>query len=100
PAAAPADSTCTVATAPTYTPTTGTGTHILKATYAGDTSPIQFASSSGIYNLAINSAPTADAQAVSVTQGVAKTITLTGSDVNGDAQTFAIVSVPFHGTLG
>ena len=55
PAAAAADSTCTV----TYTPTTlGTGTHTLKATYAGDTAPIQFASSFGTDSLAINSAPT------------------------------------------
>ena len=53
-AAAAADSTCTV----TYTPTTGTANHTLKATYAGDTAPIQFASSSGTDSLAINSAPT------------------------------------------
>ncbi|MFL5798727.1 MAG: hypothetical protein ACJ77A_12450, partial [Actinomycetota bacterium] len=44
-------STCTVAS---YTPATlGTGTHTLKATYAGDTSPIQFASSEGTYALGV-----------------------------------------------
>jgi MBG domain-containing protein/Big-like domain-containing protein len=97
PAAPAADSTCNV----TYTPTTlGTGTHTLKASYAGDTAPIQFAGSNGTDTVAINSAPTADAQTVSVTQDVAKTITLTGSDVDGNTLTFSIVSGPSHGSLG
>ena len=42
-----------------YTPATlGTGNHTLTASYAGDTSPIQFAASIGTDSLAINSAPT------------------------------------------
>jgi hypothetical protein len=49
PAGAAADSVCTV----TYTPTVGTGTHTLKATYAGDTAPIQFASSFGTDTLTV-----------------------------------------------
>src|SRR5206468_6730212 len=82
--------------------TYGTGTHVLSATYAGDTSPIQFASSTSNpnYNLSINRAPTADDQNVSATQGVAKTITLTGSDLDGNALTFAKVTDPTNGTLG
>ena len=96
-AAAAADSTCTV----TYTPTAfGTGTHTLKATYAGDTAPIQFASSFGTDTVAINSAPTADSQSVTATQNVAKTITLTGSDVDGNTLTFTIAPGTAHGTLG
>src|SRR5205823_2896580 len=59
PAVAAADSTCTL----TYTPSTiGTGTHTLTASYAGDTSPIQFASSSNTDSLTVtpvNSPPSA-----------------------------------------
>ncbi len=48
----------------------------------------------------VNDAPTADAQAVSATEDIAKTISLTGSDADGDALTFSIVVGPSHGTLG
>ena len=48
----------------------------------------------------VNDTPTADAQAVSATEDIAKTISLTGSDADGDALTFSIVAGPSHGTLG
>ena len=99
-AVAAADSTCTV----TYTPTTfglEPPVHTLKATYAGDTAPIQFASSFGTDTLTINRPPTADRKSVSVTHKTSRrSITLAGSDVDGNAQTFSIVTDPTHGTLG
>src|SRR5207248_7676750 len=48
----------------------------------------------------VNDAPTADAKSVTTAEDTAKTVTLTGSDIDGDPLTFAIVSGPTHGTLG
>ena len=48
---------------------------------------------------AVNDAPVANGQSVTTPQNVAKPITLTGSDVDGDALTYAIVSSPSHGSL-
>jgi VCBS repeat-containing protein len=48
-----------------------------------------------------NRAPTADSQSVSTNEDTPKTITLTGSDADGDSLTFSIVgSGPTHGALG
>lgn len=47
-----------------------------------------------------NRKPVAIAQNVTATQGVAKNITLAGSDADGDPLSFSIVSQPAHGTLG
>jgi hypothetical protein len=49
---------------------------------------------------AVNDAPAADAQSVSTNEDTAKTITLTGSDVDGNNLTFAIGTGPSHGSLG
>jgi hypothetical protein len=46
-----------------------------------------------------NRAPVAAASAVSVESGDPIAVTLTGSDADGDALTYAIVSSPQHGTL-
>ena len=48
---------------------------------------------------AVNDAPVANGQSITTPQNVAKSITLTGSDVDGDALTYAIVSSPSHGSL-
>ncbi|MEY2514377.1 MAG: hypothetical protein QOJ89_1735, partial [bacterium] len=48
---------------------------------------------------ASNRAPSATSQSVTATEGVAKPITLAGSDPDGDALTFAIAGAPAHGTL-
>jgi diacylglycerol kinase family enzyme len=48
---------------------------------------------------AVNDAPTADAQSVSTDEDTALPITLTGSDPDGDALTFAIATQPTNGTL-
>ncbi|HEX3255750.1 MAG TPA: Ig-like domain-containing protein [Gaiellaceae bacterium] len=49
---------------------------------------------------AVNDAPTADSQSISTNEDTAKAITLTGSDVDGNSLSFAIVAGPSHGTLG
>jgi hypothetical protein len=46
-----------------------------------------------------NRAPVANSQSISVPQNTARPITLTGSDPDGDALTFSIVTSPTHGTL-
>jgi DNA/RNA endonuclease G (NUC1) len=46
----------------------------------------------------VNDAPTADNQSAETNEDTAKTITLTGADVDGDALTFVIVTPPSHGT--
>ncbi|HEY3379229.1 MAG TPA: Ig-like domain-containing protein, partial [Armatimonadota bacterium] len=44
-----------------------------------------------------NHMPIADSQTVAALEGIAKTITLTGSDPDGDKLTYVIVSKPLHG---
>jgi hypothetical protein len=48
---------------------------------------------------AVNDAPVANAQAVTTAQDTAKAITLTGSDVEGSALTYSVVTNPAHGSL-
>jgi VCBS repeat-containing protein len=48
---------------------------------------------------AINDPPVANPQSVTTAQNTAKAITLTGSDVDGDSLTFAVVTQPANGTL-
>ncbi len=48
---------------------------------------------------AVNDAPLANAQAVSVAEDAAVAITLSGADVDGDALTYTLVDPPLHGTL-
>jgi hypothetical protein len=47
----------------------------------------------------VNSAPVANAQSVSTPQDTAKLITLTGSDANGDALTYTVLTQPAKGSL-
>ncbi len=47
----------------------------------------------------VNDAPVADAQSASTNEDTAKVITLSGSDVDGDALTFQVTGSPAHGTL-
>lgn len=46
-----------------------------------------------------NIAPVANAQTINAVQGVAKSITLTGTDADGDKLTFTVVSQPANGAL-
>ena len=48
---------------------------------------------------ATNNPPVADAQSVTTTQNVSRAITLTGSDIDVEALTYAIVAAPAHGSL-
>ncbi|MHB8114452.1 MAG: tandem-95 repeat protein, partial [Bellilinea sp.] len=48
---------------------------------------------------AVNDAPLANAQAKSVIEDTATSITLTGSDVEGSTLTYTVVTNPSHGTL-
>jgi hypothetical protein len=47
----------------------------------------------------VNSAPAANAQSVTTVRGQAVAVTLSGTDANGDAITFAIVTQPANGAL-
>src|SRR5207248_8104652 len=47
----------------------------------------------------VNDAPVANAQSVTTAEDTAATITLTGSDVDGDALTYVVATQPAHGTL-
>jgi uncharacterized delta-60 repeat protein len=48
---------------------------------------------------AVNDAPVADAKSLGTDEDTAITVTPTGSDVEGDALTFAIVTAPTHGSV-
>lgn len=48
---------------------------------------------------AVNDVPVANGQSVTTMEGVTKEITLSGSDVDGDALNYFIVVPPVHGTL-
>jgi predicted phage tail protein len=50
--------------------------------------------------IAVNDAPVANAQSVSTPASNARAITLTGSDVEGSALTYTVLTTPAHGTLG
>src|SRR5206468_1017476 len=47
-----------------------------------------------------NQAPTADSKTLSTNEDTPLIITLTGSDPDGDALTFTVITPPAHGTLG
>ena len=92
-------STCTL----TYTPTTvGTGTHTLKASYAGDTSPIQFASSSGTDTVTVvpaNVAPVCTNDSGSTNEDTPLSDSVSCTDADGNTLTYSVVSTTTHGTL-
>lgn len=52
-----------------------------------------------IFVVDVNDQPVADGQAVSTNQNVPVTITLTGSDQDGDSIAFVLLIAPTHGTL-
>jgi hypothetical protein len=53
-----------------------------------------------VYSNGSNPPPVANGQSVSLNENAARTITLTGSDPDGQALQFFIASAPLHGTLG
>ncbi len=55
--------------------------------------------SQNVLNIQYTMPPVANAQSVTTVEGTAKSITLTGSDADGDPLTYTIVSQPTNGTL-
>ena len=47
----------------------------------------------------VNHAPIANNQSITLAENVLTTITLTGSDVDGNALTYVVITQPLHGTL-
>src|SRR5438128_3013206 len=71
----------------------------LRATDPSQT-PVVYDVTIGFPGLAtVNHAPVANAQSVTTAEDTAAAITLTGSDADGDALTYAIATQPAHGTL-
>ncbi|MDB6123148.1 MAG: Immunoglobulin I-set domain protein [Pedosphaera sp.] len=62
-------------------------------------SGMQIASVTPIIHVPVNHAPVANNQNISLAQGATVSVTLTGSDVDGDALTYSLTSLPAHGTL-
>ncbi|HOX05006.1 MAG TPA: Ig-like domain-containing protein, partial [Planctomycetota bacterium] len=105
------DLTFTVVTAPAHGTLTGTApalTYTPEANWNGSDS-FTFKVNDGTADstpatvpvtvTAANDTPVANAQAVTTAEDTPKAITLTGSDVEGSALTFTVVSAPAHGTL-
>jgi Bacterial Ig domain len=85
---------CTITVS--YTPTAvGSDTGTLTASATGVTGASVSLSGSGF----TNTQPTSDSASVTTAVGTAKTISLSGSDPDGDFLAFAIASNPTHGTL-
>jgi hypothetical protein len=82
----------------TYTPAAGyTGSDSFQFTVTDAASNLT--SASATVSLTVAVPPTANAQSVTVLQGQAKAITLTGSAPNNDPLSFAVTANPSHGTL-
>jgi Bacterial Ig domain len=103
--------TYTVVTSPAHGSLSGTAPNLTYTPTSGYTGPDSFTfkanDGTGDSNVAtvsitvtaVNRAPTANPQSVSTPQNTAKSVTLTGSDPDGNALTFAVVTNPAHGTL-
>ena len=100
--------TYSVVTNPTHGTLTGTAPNLsYKPTtgYAGADS-FTFKANDGLVDsnvatvsITVNTIPVANAQSLWTNVGVAKAITLTGSDADGDTLTYRIVAKPAHGLL-
>ena len=83
----------------TYTPATnynGPDSFTFKVTAGGVDSNVATVS---ITVTAVDDAPVANGQAVSTNEDTPKALTLTGTDVEGQALTFTVVGSPSHGSL-
>jgi hypothetical protein len=91
----------TVNTTGSTFPSNGTPTSPLPDTHTGSCSPAAPSLPSGVPPLVTcNTPPVANDTAATTNEDTAVTITMTGSDADGDSLTFTIVSGPSHGTLG
>lgn len=103
--------TFSIRTQPTRGVLTGTAPNVTyrpNANYSGpdsfsflvsDGRLLSAATTVSISVLAQNDVPTAIAQAISVSQGASATLTLAGSDVDGDGLTYRVRDLPLNGTL-
>lgn len=103
--------TFTVVTQPAHGTLTGTGDNLIyspAANYHGSDS-FTFKASDGLLDSEtvtvsltispLNDNPVADAKTVTTDEDAGVSITLTGSDVDGDTLTFNVLTQPAHGTL-
>jgi hypothetical protein len=91
----------TISTTGSTFPSNGTPTSPLPDTHTGSCSPAAPSLPSGVPPLVTcNTPPVANDTAATTNEDTAVTITMTGSDADGDSLTFTIVSGPSHGTLG
>jgi VCBS repeat-containing protein len=103
--------TWAIVTQPTHGTLTGAGaswTYTPAANYSGpdnftftvsDGTATSAPATVSITVTAANDAPVANAQSVSTPEDAPRVVTLTGTDLDGDALTFAIVTQPAYGTL-
>lgn len=104
--------TYVVVTAPTHGTLSGVAPNLTYTPHLNYNGPdnFTFRTNDGIYNSdpvgtvtitvqPVNDAPLANNQSVTVTEDIAQAITLTGSDVDGNPLTYAVVTLPTHGIL-
>jgi hypothetical protein len=82
-------------------PVMGTATGVFPETHTGSCSPAGPSLPAGVLPLiTCNTPPVADDASASTNEDTSVTITLSGSDADGDPLTFSIVSGPSNGSLG
>src|SRR5439155_1658676 len=96
PAGVPRTCTATV----TYTPNANYNHAAAFTSPVNDGTATSTAATVSITVTAVNDPPTASTHSLSLRDALPIFITLSGSDVDGDALTFAIGTGPTHGTLG
>ena len=91
----------TVDTTGSSFPVMGTATSVFPETHTGVCSPAAPSLPSGVAPLgACNTPPVANDASATTNEDTTVTITLSGTDADGDSLTFSIVSGPLNGTLG
>lgn len=91
----------TVNTTGSTFPVMGTATSVFPETHTGVCSPAAPSLPAGVLPLiTCNTPPVANDTSASTNEDTTVTITLSGSDADGDPLTFSIVSGPSNGTLG
>lgn len=84
----------------TYTDDGGTGTDQIQASFEDSNEDTRTSNTvTKEWTTGENTPPVADSQSVTTPEDTPKIITLTGSDADGDALTFHIVTPPQHGDL-
>ncbi|HUP63461.1 MAG TPA: Ig-like domain-containing protein [Thermoanaerobaculia bacterium] len=90
----------TVNTTGSSFPVNGSPTGIFPAVTTGACSPAAPSLPAGVVLVTCNTPPVANDVAASTNEDTSLTVTLSGSDADGDALTFSIVSGPSNGSLG